>query len=470
MVKNVSTDLQPNERMRVELINNDLAAVIIYNLPPEDLDMKNRARLIDESLSALNEKGVVYGIKMELFDSEIINGMPYVIAEGVPPVHGSDSVIRMYELKESSPEIREDGKANYYELKLINIVKAGDWLGERIEATEGTPGISVKGEQIKPIPGRTYPLEYDRNTVEEVFEGTKTTLYAKINGAVNYDNGKLSVSNHLQIEGDVDLSTGNIKFDGYLTIRGTVCDGFSVEATKDIEINGELGLGNVKEIISTNGSIYIKGGIASKGRAQIRAAKNVYTKFVDNADIISGGTVHIGYYCLNSTITAKEVILDSASGKIIGGHVKAEVRVSSPIIGCEIEKKTLIEVTGFNRKLFMEQLSSSLHNLSELKKEQQSLKELLLNLDGPGQSDPSYRRRYNEAQERLSIIRDNIKKLEEERKNIMSYLKARGEGEISASRKIYPNSTLIIKQNRVDIQYQTLSTVYYVQDGVLKKI
>jgi len=46
----------------------------------------------------------------------------------------------MYELEEPRPEIREDGKANYYELKLINKVKAGDWLGERIDATEGFPG------------------------------------------------------------------------------------------------------------------------------------------------------------------------------------------------------------------------------------------------------------------------------------------------------------------------------------------
>jgi len=52
---------------------------------------------------------------------------------------------------------------------------------------------------------------------------------------------------HLEIDGDVDFKKGNINFDGFVTIKGTVADGFSVVAVKDVEILGTIGIGSVKK-------------------------------------------------------------------------------------------------------------------------------------------------------------------------------------------------------------------------------
>jgi len=456
------------ERIQIDIASNGLSATVTFNVPHEELAAQNREKLIRETLEKLREAGVVYGIKAEVLKGELMPGRPYEIAEGTPPVDGKDSVIRMYQLKDPTPTLREDGKVDFYELKLINMVKAGDWLGERIEATEGIPGRTVKGEEIKPVKGRNYPLNYDKNTVQEVFDNYKTTLYSRVNGAVNYDSGRISVSNHLEINGDVDLSTGNIKFDGYLTIRGTVLDGFSVEATKDIEINGDLGLGNIKGITSTGGSIYIKGGIASKNRAEIRAAKNIYIKFIDNAVVTCGGTLHIGYYCFNSIITAREVIVDSSSGQITGGQVKAEIRVVSPVIGSEIEKRTVIEVTGFNRNQLAESLDRIMNRINELKDEQQRLKSIVTQQDQASASG-SHRMEYNAAFDKLLKVREEIRSLENERKNILTYLKTRGEGEICSTKKIYPNCSFIIAKNIIEIQSTMHAVSYYVQSGEIKQ-
>jgi len=458
------------DRIVIEIFNNDLAAAVTYNLSKEELEPRNREKLIRETLAKLSEAGVVFGINKELFSGEIICGKQYPIAEGIPPIHGTDSIIKMYEMEEAKPTVHEGGKVDFYDLKLINRVKIGDWLGERIEATEGMPGTSVKGESIKPVKGRNFPLNYDKNSVQEIYYSTNTVLYSRINGAVNYSNGKVSVSNHLEIDGDVDLSTGNIKFDGYLTIKGTVFDGFSVEATKDIEINGDLGLGNVKEIVSTGGSIYIKGGISSKSRALVMAAKNVFIKFVDNADITCGGMAHIGYYCINSMINANNVILDSSNGQIMGGHIKAKVGISAPIIGTEMEKKTVIEVTGFDRKSMVGLLDSTLQKINTLKNEQQKLKQILAYFEEQGQLNPVQRKEYNSTIEKMFNNKEEIKNLEEERKNISNYLKARGDGEISVSKKIYPNCTLILKDIVIDIPTTIMSPTYYIQDGDIKQI
>lgn len=456
------------ERVSIEITNNGLKSTIVFNLPKEELDINNRELLIKETLTLINEKGIVFGINHNMFAGEILGGETYVIAEGVPPINGSDAVIKMLELKEPEPELREVGKVNFYELKLINSVEAGEWLGERIEATEGVLGKSVKGEPIEPVKGKNYPLNYDKKTVREILENNKTILYSKTDGAVNYTNGIISVSDQLIINGNVEFSTGNIKFDGYLTINGTVTEGFSVEATKDIEINSDMGLSNVSSIVSTNGSIYIKGGIFSKGDVEIRAAKNVYTKFIDNTRIICGESVHIGYYCFNSEITAKEVILDAPSGQLYGGYINAGIRVRAPIIGSEFEKKTFITITGFDRKALTDQLNDILQEIGNLRKEQQKLKQVLAYFE---QDELSITQidQYNKAQKRMLFVESEIISLEVKNRLTAKYLRTRGEGEISAKKKIYPNCTLVIKNQKVEISSLSISTTYYVQEGKLKQ-
>jgi len=458
------------ERISFDILDGDLKALMKYNISAEELDLKNRENLIKETVAILNEKGIVFGIKKEIFKENLISGKSYVIAEGLPPVNGIDCIIKMYELQESKPEIDEDGNVDFYDLKLINRVNKGDWLGERIEATDGVAGKSIRGANINPVKGKSFPLNFDKNTVQESVESNKTVLYARAAGAVSYLDGRIIVSNHLEIQGDVDFRTGNIKFDGFVTIRGTIADGFQVDATGDVEVNGSLGLGHIKGINSTHGSIFIKGGIASKGSSIIKAAKHVFTKFVDNTNIVCGGTAHIGYYCINSDITAADVIIDSANGQIIGGNITADIKVLSPIIGSEFEKKTTVIIKGFSREKCKEDLDHAFHNISELKNEQQKVKQLISSLEGQGQMNPFQRKEYNECFDRIIAIKQKIKDLEEKRKDILGYLKAKGDGEICVTKKLYPNCVLIIKKNRIETTSITLAASFYEQDGVLKQV
>jgi uncharacterized protein (DUF342 family) len=169
----------------------------------------------------------------------ICNERPILIAEGIPPENGKDSVIKMYELKDPKPEIKVDGNVDHYELHLINMVNAGDWLGERIEPTPGGPGKTVKGDVIPAMPGKKYPLMYDRSSVKEEYKDGVTVLRAARNGAVYYKGDKIGVYNHLEIDDNIDFKTGNIDFDGFVTVKGSIEDSFSVIADKDIEILGE---------------------------------------------------------------------------------------------------------------------------------------------------------------------------------------------------------------------------------------
>ena len=146
------------ERIVVDVSGDGLKAFMTLNVNRNELESPE---LIKEIIAKLNEKGVVYGIRKEALLNLYI-GKPILIAEGLLPEPGRDSQNTYYQLKEVKPEIKEDGNVDHYELNLINMVKKGDWLGEKIHATPGREGKTVKGTTLKTMPGKNYPLLYDK--------------------------------------------------------------------------------------------------------------------------------------------------------------------------------------------------------------------------------------------------------------------------------------------------------------------
>lgn len=460
---------EQKERITIDISEDELKAYITLCVEEEELTGTKKADLFKEIIQKLNEKRITFGIKNNVLLGPLCNFKQILVAEGVAPVEGVDSVIRIYELKEVKPEAKEDGNVDHYELSLINRVSVGDWLGERTDPKEGTPGRTVKGGITPSSKGNMLPIFYDTATVREEYNNGVTTLYSKINGAVHYDGDRIGVSNHLEITSNVDFKTGNIDFDGFLTVKGSIEDSFSVEASKDIEILGDFGLGSVKDIISREGSIYIKGGIAGKNKAIIRSRKNIYTKFVSDTTLICDGSVNIGFYCLNSNIKAKEVILDSPKSQIIGGTIEADIRVVASTIGSSSEKRTIITINGFDRMVMkgnLDKISIMLEALrNNLAKAKQELT-VYTNVKGLSREQVVA---YERTKAMFFEIKGRIRLLEEERKTLSSYLKAIGEGEVNILKRIYPNTLIQIRGKSKEFYKEQLGTRFYMMDGELKE-
>lgn len=460
---------EAKERVTVDISDDELKAYITLYVDEEELKGAGKADLFKEIMKKLNEKRISFGIKNSVLLGSLCNHKQILVAEGVAPVNGADSVIKMYELSEAKPEVKEDGNVDHYELNLINRVVAGDWLGERIDPKNGTPGKTVRGNTIVCSNGNMLPIFYDANTVREEYKNGVTTLFAKISGAVHYEGDRISISNHLEISSNVDFKTGNIDFDGFLTVKGSIEDSFSVEASKDIEILGDLGLGSVKDIVSREGSIFIKGGIAGKNKAIIRSRKNIYTKFVSDTTLICDASVHIGFYCLNCNIKAKEVIMDSPKSQIIGGSIEAEIRVIASIIGSSSEKRTIITVKGFDRNVLKENVEKITIAIESLKAELVKAKQevsVYSNITGLLREQVVA---YERIKARYFEIMDGLRKLEEERKALTGYLRTAGEGEVSVLKRIYPNTLLEIKGKGKEVNREQLGTRFYIQDGIFKE-
>ena len=90
-----------------------------------------------------------------------------------------------------------------------------------------------------------------------------------------------------------DLKPARLHLTDQLLYYGTVLAGYSVNATGDISIEGNEGITNAKEIQSSEGDIYIKGGVFGGGMTIVEAQGNIFVKHANNCKLY-GKEVHVG--------------------------------------------------------------------------------------------------------------------------------------------------------------------------------
>ena len=313
---------EPYAKIIVEMTRDRMKATIRY-------DTRDGARLPTKEMvmSALDEAGVVYGINDGAIETGIRSLVPFVAAEGLPPIAGENAYIdRKFNLGvQGKPIIDEAGRADYKDLNLFVLVKENQTLAIRIPQTKGTPGKNILGEPVPAQNGRPCPMPEGKNT-KVVGEHR---LIATVNGQIVDKGARISVDPRLEIKGGVGVQTGDIDFDGTVQIKGDVEQGFKVKATGDIEIKGSV---NGAEVTGRN--VYISGGVTGADRAKVFAEHDVRTAFAENALIEAGNDIFIADIALHSQIRAgKRLIMEDKHGQITGGHAVAGEEVSVKIIG-----------------------------------------------------------------------------------------------------------------------------------------
>ncbi|PKM51312.1 MAG: DUF342 domain-containing protein [Firmicutes bacterium HGW-Firmicutes-7] len=458
---------------KIELLitNDKMLAQGYIRLTQEKFDESDKKQLVGEIIDVAVQKEISYGIDIKKVIDAIKPMEKFDVAKGLAPIPGEDALIKMYEIKKTEPLLYQDGKVNHYELNLINKIEKGEWLGERIEPKEGVPGTNIMGEEVEASRGQQEKLKFDKATVEAIFDQELgvTTLIAKRTGAIIFDQDMIGVSNFIEITGDVSFNTGNVDFDGFVDVKKSVEDNFSVRAVNDIQILGDMGIGGVDFIESKQGNIYIRGGIAGKNKARIICHGDLYTKFAADCTIECEGTVNIGYYAMNCNITAKEVILESTASKIIGGNIEAMVKIEAGELGSKAGIPTRLVINGFNRDQLKEEYDLMGLSIERTKEKIETLKKSLSRFKGDSikvQDQAKHEVIENEYIEAKS----SLTKLYDQRKKYISYLHAKGEGEVKVKRIVYPGTIVKMREEVVHVrEIRTLQTSYYIDEGEIKQ-
>lgn len=248
----------------------------------------------------LMEKGVVYGIDWETIDYLLqsdVYDQETIIASSDPPVNGKDGEVHetIAVDPDSRPILLDDGSVDYRNLENIRKVGKGDVVCVRIPPTPGIPGKSVYGKPLPPTPGRDIALPAG-NGMDIVKD--QTQMVASHSGYLYRRNGLIHVGNIYVLHGDVCFKSGNIEYTGDVLIQGSVLSDFKVIADGDITVEGTV---EGAELVSRNGSVMVRDSVFGKGKAVIKAARNILVGVAQDCDLEAGEELRVRRYLRNCT-------------------------------------------------------------------------------------------------------------------------------------------------------------------------
>lgn len=249
----------------IEIVYNSEKAYQIIDVGPGS-DITVEAKCISEkNPDAYSKKDIEdllelhkikYGIKWENIPG-ILRGGKHIIAKGLSPKEPQDDEIKYLfrNLSENKP-LEINGKVDYLSIGKVDTVDAGTILAVRIEGEDGRPGYDVYGNVIQAPKKKT--SKFKKGPGSELLDNGNRII-ASIKGMVSVKNDTICVFPVHTINGDVDIKTGNIQFDGDIVVAGNVREGLKINAGNNITIYG-----NVAEAsISSGGNIKIEKNVIS---------------------------------------------------------------------------------------------------------------------------------------------------------------------------------------------------------------
>jgi uncharacterized protein (DUF342 family) len=213
------------------------------------------------------------------------------------------------------------------------------------------------------------------------------------------EGNSIQLSQLLEHKGDVNLTSGNIRFDGDVVITGSIDVGAVVEATGHITVNGSI---RAALVTSRRGSVVVTEGIVTGDKGLVSAAGNVTAGFIESSRIVAKGDVTARRGILQSQVIAGgKVTVTAGNGLIAGGRVSAWELVEADGIGFPNGAVTRVEV-GVDWKVQMrrELRARRLEKVSTLITQLEKAK-LELESKSPKQLTPKHQQHKVELKRRL---------------------------------------------------------------------
>lgn len=342
---------------------------------------------------ALQAKGIVSGIMINEIEAALNEGHAEerIIAKGLHPVPGTDARFQSLipKMRERKPLVDKRGVADYRDLGQLIVVRPGDPLMCRTRPSEGKKGMNITGQILMPRPGQDTPfasglqgVELDPN--DEFDPDHNSLLLAAITGQPKLVANGVMVEPTLNLP-QVDISSGNIHFDGTINIKGDIKDGMKVHASGDVFVGGTVEAAEIK----ASGNVVIKGGVIGHSEhsdhnevpnfnAIITSKGSISARFAENTYMEAGIDIIIEEFSMHNHLTALNRILIGKSGKkgrLIGGMTCASALVKAAVIGSNAGFITQVRA-GFNPYL-QAQLDKLKLEIDANEKEQDNIKKII---------------------------------------------------------------------------------------------
>lgn len=383
--------------------------------------------------AALEGAGISRGLKKDVINEILANSAAaknIIIAEGKAAKNGRTQRTECLFVTERGKPWKEasGGRIDLKDLHFIQNRKAGDLVARIVPAIPSEDGYDVFGGILE----AEEPLQ---ELLLEAGEGvcvSEEGLTAEIDGNVLITDGAVCVEPSVTVK-NVDYSTGNIEFDGSVSIEGTVADGFTVRAEGEILVGKTVGRGH----LSAGRNLVLQAGLVGDGEGFCETGGSLYAKFIENAKTSVAGDLIVTEAVLHSeTKVDGNIVLDEGRGEIVGGITVVGGNLTCKKIGNIYAGLTRIYIGCPPEKL------RSYHELgAELKSARDESDDLERRLDylrsknGPKEEITALER---SLAARLEILREKATRL----KALKESIKAPDGITVTVKDRIYPGALL----------------------------
>ncbi|TVQ25010.1 MAG: DUF342 domain-containing protein, partial [Spirochaetaceae bacterium] len=332
-------------KISVKLYESRMAASITM-LPASGTGSRLRWESVEE---AVKSHALTSGVREELLRAafarveagEEIRDL--IFARGRYPAASSSGEIEMLIDLASGADVtlRSDGTADFRNQDRITTVRSGTEIARvRPVDGDGEDGYDVCGTVLEAPRTTEATVDAGKNvSVRENNDGSRT-LVADIDGELSVQDGRFEVRAGYSVEGDVDLHSGNIRFPGTVTVKGSVRTGFYVMATGSIQI-GEL---VEAALLSADGDIVVNQGVKGGGKAVLRTKGAVGLTFAEQTTILAVGNVQAKNSIVHCDVkTNGKVRMIGDKCRIVGGRIRAREGIETHDLGSERGVKTRVE-------------------------------------------------------------------------------------------------------------------------------
>lgn len=354
-------------------VSEDRMAAWMMVFPPVGNGKEPDCQMLERALA---EKGVAFGI-----NGELLKRLPedlhryfrfHLAAKGAEAVDGEDGYLvdHFSRVIERKFQVDEHDRVDYSSLNLVQNADKGEVICEAVPPVKGISGRTVYDEEIPGKDGKAAQLPRGRNT-EISEDGTK--LVAAQAGHVEFSGRSFQIKTILEINGNVDYTTGNINFLGDVHIRGDVCSGFTVRAVGDITVDGVVESGEVE----AGGDLIVVKGIVGNRDSVIRAHHNIYARYLENSIVHARGNLQTDCILHSEVYCDGEVKVLSGKGAVIGGYIRAARGIEAKVIGSKSESNTNIALGGqpcadFEREVLFKEIDGLKKEMLKLERQPES--------------------------------------------------------------------------------------------------
>ncbi len=397
---------------------------------------------------ALKEAGVVYGISDGAISMMIVAKKYETwidVAKATPPINGEDGRVEYLFEKSVSGTLVEDarGYVDYKNLNIVRNITQGTVIANIIPETQGTPGTNIFGAEIRQVPGVPPKYEPGENVI---LNEDKTQLVVKENGNLVFSGSRFHVQTTFKMDGDVDISTGNIDFIGDIIIRGDVKEGFSVKSFKSVTVYGSV----YGSVVTAGENIVIKNGaigssLSANGRIDIDFAENATIRC---SEMLKANSI---YFC--DTYCNGEVNLTTRNGSIIGGKLVCTKNLQALNIGSRNYTPTYI-VVGDNA-ILTEEKERLTARIAELNGDEEKCNKILefleLKRKQLGSLPPDKTEIFNSAAKTILMARTERTQLNARIEDIDVQLQTKQNISVSCRKELNPGVKIVINDNVLTI-------------------